>query len=146
MCSSRIGQPLCAYITHTYTPCTMHKFTEAVWRTITHLRIQGSYLLKLIFSIILCYSSYLHINVFNEFSCLTSAIKHLYRLYLRGTSYTKKFSSDEKISCIKFCWSGSHILHDYWKNHSLDHMDLCAKHYFCFLMRYVCHSKLATMS
>ena len=122
--------------TPTYTPCTMHKFikTEAVRREITHLRIQGSYLLKLIFSIILCYSSCLNISVFSEFSYLNSVIKHLYRLYLKGTSYRKKFSSDEKISCIIFCWSGSHTVHDCWKNHSLDHMDLCAKRYFCFLM------------
>ena len=44
---------------------------------------------------------------------------------LQESSPTSQFKSINSSAFSFSLWASSHILHDYWKNHSFDYMDLC---------------------
>ena len=65
----------------------------------------------------------------SEYSGLISfRIDYLISLQSKGLSRVFSNTTIEKhqfFGTQPFLWSNSHIIHDYWKNHSFDSMDLC---------------------
>ena len=65
----------------------------------------------------------------SEYSGLISfRIDYLISLQSKGLSRVFSNTTIEKhqfFGTQPFLWSNSHIIHDYWKNHSFDEMDLC---------------------
>ena len=65
----------------------------------------------------------------SEYSGLISfRIDYLISLQSKGLSRVFSNTTIEKhqfFGTQPFLWSNSHIIHDYWKNHSFDFMDLC---------------------
>ena len=75
------------------------------------------------------------ISLSNEYSGLISFSMDWFDL-LAGQGLSRVFSNTtvqkhQFFSTQASLWSNSHIVHDYWKNHSFDHVDLCQQSDVC---------------